>query len=126
MCLLKDNADILQTAYGTSKAAINYLTQLIASQYAEQGVRCNAVLPGLTDTNAANGNLDPDFLKMFLSSIPLKRMGDPQDIAEAVLFFASEMSSYVTGELLEVAGGFGKPTPLYSIIKNLNKKSEYK
>ena len=98
-----------QMAYGTSKAAINYLTQSIAIQYAEYEIRCNAVLPGLILT---------EFLKMFLPTVPLNRVGTVEDTANTVLFLASDLSSYMTGELLEVAGGFGKANPLYSLMKN--------
>ena len=64
-----------QMAYGTSKAAINYLTQSIAVQYAEYGIRCNAVLPGFTLTEFAKKGISPEFLEMFLPTVPLNRVG---------------------------------------------------
>ena len=67
--------DISQVAYGTSKAAINYLTKLIAVQGAKNNVRCNAVLPGMTQTEALENNLTDDFRKFFLKHIPLKNKG---------------------------------------------------
>ncbi len=112
--------DLSRTAYGTAKAAINFLTQDIAVQAAGQNIRCNAVLPGFTQTDAAMDNMSPEFLKTFLSNVPLGRVGLPEDIADAVLFFASDASSYITGQLLPVAGGFGLPTPLYSMYMNSN------
>ena len=105
--------DISQVAYGTSKAAINYLTKLIAVQEAKNKIRCNAVLPGLTATEAVEKNLTEDFRKLFLRHIPLGRMGLPEEIAEAVCYFASDASAYTTGQILTVSGGFGLATPVY-------------
>lgn len=107
------NPDLGRVAYVVSKAAINSLTQNIAAQYAKQGIRCNAVLPGLIATDAAMNNMSEEFLTHFLRHVPLDRTGYPQDIANAVLFFASDESSYITGTLQEVAGGFGMPSPIY-------------
>lgn len=105
--------DISQVAYGTSKAAINYLTKLIAVQEAENNIRCNAVLPGMTATEAVQKNLTEGFRNLFLRHIPLKRMGLPEEIAAAAVYFASEESAYTTGQILTVSGGFGLATPVY-------------
>lgn len=106
--------DISQIAYGTSKAAINYLTKLIAVQEARHNIRCNAVLPGMTSTQAVEKNLSPTFRSLFLRHIPLSRMGLPEEIAAAVVYFASDESAYTTGQILSVSGGFGLATPVYS------------
>ncbi len=105
--------DISQVAYGTSKAAINYLTKLIAVQEAKHRIRCNAVLPGMTATEAVEKHLSDDFKNLFLKHIPLSRMGLPEEIAEAVCYFASDASAYTTGQILTVSGGFGLATPVY-------------
>jgi NAD(P)-dependent dehydrogenase (short-subunit alcohol dehydrogenase family) len=105
--------DISQTAYGTSKAAINYLTKLIAVQEAKHRIRCNAVLPGMTATEAVEKHLSDDFKNLFMKHIPLSRMGFPEEIAEAVCYFASDASAYTTGQILAVSGGFGLATPVY-------------
>ena len=105
--------DISQVAYGTSKAAINYLTKLIAVQEANHHIRCNAVLPGMTATEAVEKHLTEDFRNLFLKHIPLGRMGLPEEIAEAVCYFASDASAYTTGQILTVSGGFGLATPAY-------------
>lgn len=110
--------DISQTAYGTSKAAINHLTKLIAVQEARHGIRCNAVLPGMTATEAVAQNLSEDFRQLFLRHIPLGRTGKPEEIASAVVFLASEEAAYITGQLLTVSGGFGLGTPLYSDLSD--------
>ena len=105
--------DISQVAYGTSKAAINYLTKLIAVQEAKHRIRCNAVLPGMTATEAVEKHLSDEFRDLFLRHIPLGRMGLPEEIAEAVCYFASDASAYTTGQILTVSGGFGLATPVY-------------
>lgn len=106
--------DISQVGYGTSKAAINYLTKLIAVQEARNRIRCNAVLPGMTATEAVEKNLSEEFRTLFLRHIPLGRMGLPEEIAEAVCYFASDASAYTTGQILTVSGGFGLATPVFS------------
>lgn len=110
--------DISQVGYGTSKAAINYLTKLIAVQEARNRIRCNAVLPGMTATEAVEKNLSQEFRTLFLRHIPLGRMGLPEEIAEAVCYFASDASAYTTGQILTVSGGFGLATPVFSDLTN--------
>ena len=110
--------DISQVAYGTSKAAINYLTKLIAVQEAKNHIRCNAVLPGMTATEAVEKNLSDDFRNLFMRHIPLGRMGLTEEIAEAVCYFASDAAAYTTGQILTVSGGFGLPTPVYGDLAN--------
>ena len=110
--------DISQVAYGTSKAAINYLTKLIAVQEAKHHIRCNAVLPGMTATEAVEQHLSDEFRNLFLRHIPLGRMGLPEEIAEAVCYFASDASAYTTGQILTVSGGFGLATPVYGDLVN--------
>ena len=110
--------DISQVAYGTSKAAINYLTKLIAVQEAKRQIRCNAVLPGMTATEAVEQHLSDDFRNLVMRHIPLGRMGLPEEIAEAVCYFAGDASAYTTGQILTVSGGFGLATPLYGDLAN--------
>lgn len=114
--------DISQIAYGTSKAAINHMTKLVAVQCAREGIRCNAVLPGMTATDAVKNNLSEEFKAFMMKHIPLNRVGEVADIANAVLFFASDESSYITGHILDVAGGFGMPTPIYGDMIEMKSK----
>ena len=105
--------DISQVGYGTAKAAINYLTKLIAVHEAGHNIRCNAVLPGMTDTDAVREKLSDTFRELFFRHTPLHRMGTPEEIAAAVVYFASEESAFTTGQILSVSGGFGLATPVY-------------
>ena len=110
--------DISQVAYGTSKAAINYLTKLIAVHEAKNNIRCNAVLPGMTATEAVEKHLSEEFRSLFLRHIPLGRMGLPKEIADAVVYLASDESAYTTGQILTLSGGFGLATPVYGDLVN--------
>ena len=110
--------DISQVAYGTSKAAINYLTKLIAVHEAKNKIRCNAILPGMTASEAVEKNLTKEFRSLFLRHIPLSRMGLPEEIAAAVVYLASDEAAYTTGQILTVSGGFGLATPVYGDLSN--------
>lgn len=114
--------DISQIAYGTSKAAINYLTKLIAAQEARNNIRCNAVLPGMTATDAVTNNLTDSFRDFFLKHTPIKRMGLPEEIAGTVAYFASDDSAYTTGQIVAVSGGFGLPTPVFGDMAEMKQK----
>ncbi len=94
-------------AYGSSKAAVANLTKSIAVQYGSDGIRCNSVHPGsLKGTLMGDVYLDdPEFTKKRLSQIPLNRIGTLTDVAMAVLYLASDESSYVSGLELTVDGG---------------------
>jgi len=106
--------DLSRIAYTTAKAAINSLTRNIAEQYGQYHIRCNAVLPGMIATEALMKNMSDSFIESFLRHVPLGRMGTPDDVAKAVLYFASDLSTYVTGTLLETAGGYALGTPQYA------------
>lgn len=108
--------DISQIAYGTSKAAINYLTKLIAVHEAKNRIRCNAVLPVMTSTEAVEKYLTDDSRKLFLRHVPLGRMGLPEEIAAAVVYLASDEAAYTTGQILTISGGFGFATLLYGVL----------
>lgn len=114
--------DVTRIGYGVSKAAVNNITQQIALQYARYNIRCNAVLPGLTATDAAMKNMPESFITSFLAHVPLNRIGAPEDIANAVLFLSSSDSSYITGHILDVAGGYGIGTPQYAEFMNMHQR----
>ncbi len=103
--------DCSQISYGTSKAAINYLSQLIAVHTARNNIRCNVVCPGMTATEAVTNNLNDEFMEFFLKHTPIKRMGTSEEIADACLYLAN--AEYTTGQVIAVAGGYGIPSPTY-------------
>lgn len=93
-----------QCSYVASKAGIVGLTKTVALDLADKGIRCNAVLPGFTETPPTR--LFPEQEKQkFLAKIPLSRSAQPREIAEVVAFLCSPESSYMTGAAVEVTGG---------------------
>jgi 3-oxoacyl-[acyl-carrier protein] reductase len=93
-----------QVVYGGSKAAVLGITLSAAKELAPAGIRVNAVAPGFIDTDMTR-RLPPEKFQERLASIRMKRIGAPEDIAKAVLYFASDLSGYVTGQVLGVDGG---------------------
>ena len=97
---------LMQGIYSVTKAAVISMTKAFAKDCAPFGIRCNALLPGLTDTKFASAlTSDEAILKHALQIIPLKRVADPSEMAGAVLYLASDASSYTTGTTLTVDGG---------------------
>ena len=93
-------------AYGTSKAAIAYLTRQVAADYAAQQIVCNAVAPGKIQTGAGGRAVDPAVMARAERRTPWPRLGRPDDVARAVLFLASSDARFVTGAELMVDGGW--------------------
>ena len=89
--------------YPTSKFAVNGLTKSLARELGEYNIRVNAVAPGITNTDMV-ANLPKEMIEPLIKTIPLKRIGEPKDIANAFLFLASPMASYITGVVLSVDG----------------------
>lgn len=93
-------------AYAASKGGIAQLTRVLAHEWASRGVRVNAVAPGYLVTGLTRDYLsDPKIREKILAKIPLGRIGEPEDVVGAVLFLASDLARYVTGEVLFVDGG---------------------
>jgi 3-oxoacyl-[acyl-carrier protein] reductase len=91
--------------YGPSKAAIDAFTKTLARQLAPFGINVNGVAPHAIETEMS-AEWSPEKRKAIIEAIPLKRLGKPEDVAEAVLFLASEKANFITGEILDVNGGF--------------------
>lgn len=87
-------------AYGASKAAVMAFAKAVASEYAPYGITSNALAPALIETDMVAGIAD------LADRIPVGRLGQPRDVANAVLFLASEEASFITGEVMDVNGGF--------------------
>ncbi|MGB5376558.1 3-oxoacyl-[acyl-carrier-protein] reductase [Muriicola sp.] len=99
---VKGNAG--QTNYAASKAGIIGFTKSVALELGSRNIRCNAIAPGFIETEMT-GKLDEKTVQSWRDAIPLKRGGSPEDVANACLFLASDLSSYVTGQVLHVDGG---------------------
>jgi 3-oxoacyl-[acyl-carrier protein] reductase len=99
---VKGNAG--QANYAASKAGIIGFTKSVAAELGSRNIRCNAIAPGFIETEMT-GALDEKTVQEWRNAIPLKRGGSTEDVAQATLFLASEMSSYITGQTLHVCGG---------------------
>jgi len=96
----------MQGIYSITKAAVVNMTRAFAKECAQYNIRCNALLPGLTKTKFAGALFeDEKFYRHVVSSIPMKRHAEPEEMAGAVLYLVSDASSYTTGEILVVDGG---------------------
>jgi NAD(P)-dependent dehydrogenase (short-subunit alcohol dehydrogenase family) len=103
------------TAYGVSKAGIITLTQYLATQHGKEGIRCNAIAPGLivtpsTESTYAKGEVGEMMLRHHLTP----RLGKPADIAAAVVYLASDQAAFLTGQVISVDGGLSAHTPFYA------------
>ncbi len=99
---VKGNAG--QSNYAASKAGIIGFTKSIALELGSRNIRCNAIAPGFIETEMT-AVLAEETVKSWREAIPLKRGGTPEDVANAVVFLASDMSAYITGQVLNVDGG---------------------
>lgn len=95
-----------QLSYSASKAAVVAATKTLSSELASSGVRVNAVAPGVIKTEMTE-NLPEEAIKRLMSKSSLKHLGLPENVAGLILFLASDMSSYITGQVIRVDGGIG-------------------
>ncbi len=93
-----------QSNYSAAKAGVIGLTKTLAREFASRKVTVNAIAPGFIETKMT-AELSPEIVSSFMDTIPLKRFGKPEEVANAVLFLASEEASYITGQILSVNGG---------------------
>ncbi|MCP4843170.1 MAG: glucose 1-dehydrogenase [Halieaceae bacterium] len=95
------------TAYAAAKSGVNVLTKSAAAEYGEQGIRINAVSPGVVRTPGLEAYFEeqPDIARGLRRSAVMNRLGEPNEIAEAVTFLSSDRASFITGQLLSVDGG---------------------
>lgn len=99
---VKGNAG--QANYAASKAGLIGFTKSIAAELGSRNIRCNAIAPGFIETEMTDA-LNPEVVQGWRNGIPLKRGGQPIDVANATVFLASDMSAYITGQTLHVCGG---------------------
>ena len=93
-----------QTNYTAAKAGIVAMSKTLAIEYAKKNININCISPGFIKTNMTE-NIDPKYKDLIISKIPSARLGEPGDVANAVLFLASNLSDYINGETLHVNGG---------------------
>ncbi|MFI5124051.1 MAG: 3-oxoacyl-[acyl-carrier-protein] reductase [Chitinophagales bacterium] len=94
-----------QSSYAASKAGIIGFTKSVAHELGSRNIRCNAIAPGFIETDMTHYLKDEEGSKSFLSKIPLGRFGSAEEIADTALFLASDMSSYITGQVISICGG---------------------
>jgi 3-oxoacyl-[acyl-carrier protein] reductase len=99
---IKGNAG--QANYAASKAGIIGFTKSVALELGSRGIRCNAIAPGFIETEMT-GKLDEKTVQSWRDGIPLKRGGKPEEVADACVFLASSMSSYISGQVIQIDGG---------------------
>src|SRR5690625_486255 len=91
--------------YSLTKLALNGLTTILARALGHRGIRCNAIAPGPTDTEALRSKVPDDYIQGMLSQMPLPRLGTPEDLCQAVAFLLSDEASWITGHVMNVDGG---------------------
>jgi 7-alpha-hydroxysteroid dehydrogenase len=100
-----ENKNQRMASYGSSKAAVNHLTRNIAFDLGPKNIRVNAIAPGATQTQALSTVLTPEIEQRMLAHTPLKRLGKPDDMANAALFLCSPAANWISGQILTVSGG---------------------
>lgn len=96
-----------QIAYNTSKAAVIHLTKSLAAEWAKYNIRVNGIAPGYMRTEMTKKSIDPqDIKKYFVAPTPMKRIGEPEELQGAAVYLASEASSFMTGNILIIDGGY--------------------
>ena len=104
---LVGNTEIHTVAYHASKGAVVNFTRAVAAELATEGITCNAICPGYFETELTKAVLDTDQFQAFAKShVPMQRYGKPGELDAAAIFLASSESSYVTGAILPVDGGY--------------------
>jgi NAD(P)-dependent dehydrogenase (short-subunit alcohol dehydrogenase family) len=107
-------------AYAAAKAAVISLTQSVATIYGKQGIRCNAIAPGLILHERLAPGYPPEHIQMDIDNVLTPYQGTSDDIANAVVFLASDAARFVTGHVLPVDGGLLAHTPFYSAIRAMS------
>ncbi len=99
------SGDLTRTAYSVSKSAITTFTKYVATQYGRQGVRVNAIMPGLILTDPVRAQIPPALLEAYSSNLLTPYVGEPQDVADLVSFLVSPQARYITGQTICIDGG---------------------
>lgn len=111
--------DFYATAYASTKGAINTLTKYVATQYGAQGIRCNAIAPGLIMTAALHTAMPPAMQEVFRLHSLTGQLGRPENIADMVVFLASDRAGFITGQIMPVDGGIYAHIPTVPAVNAL-------
>lgn len=115
--------DLSSTAYACAKSGVDQLTLSTALQYGKQNIRCNCVRPGLIVTPENEANVPQALKDIFTSNIMVNRYGCPEDIGHMCVYLASDESSYVTGQIVNVDGGMNSHIPTVAQFRQLNSRT---
>ena len=115
--------DLGSTAYASAKAGVDLLTQSVALQYGKENIRCNCIRPGLIVTPENDAHVPQALKDIFLSNIMVTRYGCPEDIGHACVYFASDESAYVSGQILTVDGGMNSHAPTVAQFRAMNSRT---
>ena len=115
--------DLGSTAYACAKAGVDMLTQSVALQYGKQNIRCNCVRPGLIVTPQNEAHVPQALKDIFLSNIMVNRYGCPEDIGYMCVYLASDESSYVSGQIMNVDGGLNSHVSTVAQFRELNSRT---
>lgn len=115
--------DLGSTAYACAKAGVDMLTQSTALQYGKENIRCNCIRPGLIVTPQNEAYVPQALKDIFLSNIMVNRYGCPEDIGHLCVYLASDESSYVTGQIMNVDGGLNSHVTTVAQFKEMNSRT---
>ena len=115
--------DLGSTAYASAKAGVDMHTKSVALQYGKQNVRCNCVRPGLIVTPDNEAKVPQALKDIFLSNIMVNRYGCPEDIGHACVYFGSDESAYVTGQIITVDGGMNSHAPTVAQFRAMGSRT---
>ena len=115
--------DLSSTAYASAKAGVDMLTLSTALQYGKKNIRCNCVRPGLIVTPENDAHVPQALKDIFLSNIMVNRYGCPEDIGHMCVYLASDESSYVSGQIVNVDGGMNSHVPTVAQFRQMNSRT---
>ncbi|MDD6024489.1 MAG: SDR family oxidoreductase, partial [Oscillospiraceae bacterium] len=115
--------DLGSAAYASAKAGVDMLTKTVSLQYGKQNVRCNCIRPGLIVTPENEAKVPAPLKEIYLSNINVNRYGCPEDIGHLCVYFVSDESAYVTGQIINVDGGLNSHSPTVAQFRAMDSRT---